>query len=373
MLEIGKLFVDSPQRGQELNSINEIMIATDEIRATELEVMPPEFNQMASKGEVTVRVVLSANDVKTGKPYFPRGAVHAHFKVEKRFGNYKIVSFSYSAPQVSHEDAVRGLIQKYYKSFSEKNEAGVVSILSQTLKPEDTARRRDSLQKTFAETGDITISQLDIDDVQVSGTTATAKVTVLIQAKDKKGRRYYPAQPMVLDWNLLNDGEEWKLVRYTIVNIKALRAEIRIRQLRGKVELDEKAKDHPVTEVDLRHSKVSDDDLALLADLPHLESLILSETTITDEGLAHFAGLTKLRHLYLFGTKITDDGLKHLKGLTNLIMIDAGGTGITDKGLEHLAGLKKLSFLNIPETKVTDSGFAKLKVAIPALVRMSKT
>jgi hypothetical protein len=71
-------------------------------------------------------------------------------------------------------------------------------------------------------------------------------------------------------------------------------------------------------EVDLKETGVTDSDLALLKDLPHLEFLALDNTKITDDGLAHLAGLDNLLVLTLSGTQVTDAGMAHLEGLSEL-------------------------------------------------------
>jgi hypothetical protein len=64
-----------------------------------------------------------------------------------------------------------------------------------------------------------------------------------------------------------------------------------------------------------QNQKLKDADLALLAGLPQLKSVNLTDTAISDEGLRHLAGLTGLTDLYLGGTKVTDKGMTHLEGL----------------------------------------------------------
>ena len=65
-----------------------------------------------------------------------------------------------------------------------------------------------------------------------------------------------------------------------------------IKDLDGKVTVDEKSADKPVIVADLHG------------------------TRITDAGLEHLRGLTKLQRLNLSFTEVTDAGLDHLKGLT---------------------------------------------------------
>jgi hypothetical protein len=146
---------------------------------------------------------------------------------------------------------------------------------------------------------------------------------------------------------------------------------------------------HRVVAVTLRATKVTDDDLKLLALLPNLENLDLSETQTSSAGLAHLKGLKNLRVLCLWKTPVDDDGLEHLKDLTKMWLLildetritDAGlihlkkmtelenwlglaGTGVTDEGLVHLEGLVKLKSLNLRNTRVTEGGFKVLRTAL---------
>ena len=58
-------------------------------------------------------------------------------------------------------------------------------------------------------------------------------------------------------------------------------------------------------ELDLSDTKVTDEGLAVLAELPHLEELRLARTAITDAGFQkHLSGKTSLRKLDLTGTKV---------------------------------------------------------------------
>ena len=70
-------------------------------------------------------------------------------------------------------------------------------------------------------------------------------------------------------------------------------------------------------EVDFEFSgdKVTDAELARLAELGPIESLRLKKTGLTDAGLQHVARLAGLRRLYLEHTAITSAGRKQLAGL----------------------------------------------------------
>ena len=62
------------------------------------------------------------------------------------------------------------------------------------------------------------------------------------------------------------------------------------------------------------HSHLPDAGLALLAQLPDLESADIISDAITDKGLAHLKALPHLRNLGLNSGKITSEGMLHLRG-----------------------------------------------------------
>lgn len=115
-----------------------------------------------------------------------------------------------------------------------------------------------------------------------------------------------------------------------------------------------------------------DDDLAYVAELTSLRSLMLFRDQVTDTGLEHLQGLTHLRQLFLDGTQITDEGLVHLKGLTSLVELSLWQTKVTDEGLEHLKELPNLTYLYLEGTQVTDAGVEGLQEALPKLHVMSR-
>ena len=77
----------------------------------------------------------------------------------------------------------------------------------------------------------------------------------------------------------------------------------------------------------------TDETLAPVGRLGHLESLELSGTAITDAGLAHLKGLTGLRRLTIDRTLVSDAGLAHLEGMASLTSLNISGGRITDEGI----------------------------------------
>lgn len=74
-------------------------------------------------------------------------------------------------------------------------------------------------------------------------------------------------------------------------------------------------KDVGITTLTLKGRSVTDEDLALLQDLPGLDDLDLSGCTdLTDAGLAHLQELTSLQHLILsFCINLTNAGINFLR------------------------------------------------------------
>jgi hypothetical protein len=145
-----------------------------------------------------------------------------------------------------------------------------------------------------------------------------------------------------------------------------------------------------VTQVFLAKSEVTDDDLRILARLPHLNHLELQDTKVSDNGIKYLAALTKLETLHLNCTACTDTGLMSLASLTrikrlslsqtqitdtglavvhsmpSLTALTLGSTRISDAGLTELRGLRRLEILHLSDTEITEAGLAKLR-ELPAL------
>jgi hypothetical protein len=115
-------------------------------------------------------------------------------------------------------------------------------------------------------------------------------------------------------------------------------------------------------------SRTTDDTLAYLTRLPHLQTLRLQcALKVTDNGLAHLEGLTGLRRLWLGYTNVTDAALVHLQNLTNLEELHIGvyRSEFGDAGLVYLKGLKKLKTVALNYTKVSDKGLQDLQESLP--------
>lgn len=90
-----------------------------------------------------------------------------------------------------------------------------------------------------------------------------------------------------------------------------------------------------LTYLDLNGTAVTDSGLAVLHDLPALETLSLVDTRVTDEGAAHLAACHHLRHVDLLRTCTGDGALRALAGKPQLATL-VTGDGVTDEGIALL-------------------------------------
>ncbi|MCI0357892.1 MAG: hypothetical protein L0211_05310 [Planctomycetaceae bacterium] len=191
-------------------------------------------------------------------------------------------------------------------------------------------------------------------------------------------------QPGAVDWLRQVFAERWVPETSHVVAVQLKGASVRkLVGLRGLrvVRLD---------------GQVSDAELNLLAQLPDLETLDISECELRkDHGswlepprydleynlrlpglkrlycqnnvlqgsdLADFAGLEEL---YLRGSRLDGDSLAAIRRLARLRVLDLRGTKLDDQGLATLAEVKTLEQLDIRETKVTPEGYQRFTAARP--------
>ena len=140
-----------------------------------------------------------------------------------------------------------------------------------------------------------------------------------------------------------------------------------IEKLGGATLNDEDRPGKPVVEVNLRFKEATDSTLAHLKAFPDLKRLFIGSCPVTDEGLANLKELTHLEQLELSqgdaaqARKITDAGLVHLQECTNLKDLRLVGIPITDAGLASLKRMTQLETLDLYGTKITDKGLAQVK------------
>ncbi len=90
-------------------------------------------------------------------------------------------------------------------------------------------------------------------------------------------------------------------------------AEKRVKELGGKTSRHEDLPGKPLKSIDLSKTKVTDEDLKLMAKLNQLRILNLDNTVVSDAGLMNLPAVTSLSNLSLFGTKVTKEGVAKLK------------------------------------------------------------
>ena len=82
---------------------------------------------------------------------------------------------------------------------------------------------------------------------------------------------------------------------------------------------------------------------------------------VTDAAMPDLGAFTALTCLRINGSGVTDKGLPHLKQLQALAILDLGQTAVTDAGLKHLAGLTEINHLTLAGTAVTGAGLPHLQ------------
>ena len=131
-----------------------------------------------------------------------------------------------------------------------------------------------------------------------------------------------------------------------------------IAQLGGKVARDAAGR---VIDVNLRGSWVNDTEMIQLAAMPDLEQLDLSHTRISDEGLMRLKPAPKIRELNLYYSEwITDQGITAIAGWKHLKRLNLRGTRVSDGALAIVSQITGLEALDIAHTQVTDNGLDHL-------------
>ncbi len=102
------------------------------------------------------------------------------------------------------------------------------------------------------------------------------------------------------------------------------------------------------TELSIKETTLSNDDLVNIGKLTNLTNLVLVDNQITD--VSSLAGLTNLTTLILYVNPITD--ISPLARLTNLTNLGLAGNQITD--ITPLAGLTNLTTLHLNDNQIVD-------------------
>ncbi len=106
-------------------------------------------------------------------------------------------------------------------------------------------------------------------------------------------------------------------------------------------------------------TSIEDADLEILADLPELQELCVSNVPISDAGLQHVLKLHSLEVLELANTAV--QGTDSIRNLAKLKCLMLNNTAVTDDGIKHLASLKNLRRLALGDTRITDQAILELR------------
>ena len=120
-------------------------------------------------------------------------------------------------------------------------------------------------------------------------------------------------------------------------------------------------------EVDFSHAGRGSGDMRLdeLAPLAaNIHTLDLKKTKIVDDDLKIVEKMTNLRKINLALTDIGDRGMTSIRGLENLEYLNLYGTRVSDTSVSDLSKMKKLTKLFLWNSRVTDDGYSKLKRAL---------
>ena len=110
---------------------------------------------------------------------------------------------------------------------------------------------------------------------------------------------------------------------------------------------------------------LTDETLALLANLPNLERVGIDGAKFTDAGMNAMSGWTNLKQMTFFhslnGDGFTGAGAEHLAKLEHLENFGCGGSTFTDAGMAAVGKLTQLKSVRFWHTKNTDAGTAHLR------------
>ena len=103
-----------------------------------------------------------------------------------------------------------------------------------------------------------------------------------------------------------------------------------------------------------------------------LKEIHLDRTQIDDDGVAELVKFKRLRAVHLAGTRITDRGAQLLAALPDLEVLDLSDTGTGNGTLEKLEPLRHLEFLRLTNTRITDDSIKSI-AQIGSLKRLDMT
>ena len=114
------------------------------------------------------------------------------------------------------------------------------------------------------------------------------------------------------------------------------------------------------SEFTIRHSKLSDKSINLIANYPWIRILDFSDCDISNDSLRRLARLKDLWKIDLSNSTFNDVGAEKLSACQGLTYVKAGSTDLSDTGVCKLAALKPLQTLIIEGAKITDQSLVAL-------------
>jgi Leucine-rich repeat (LRR) protein len=143
----------------------------------------------------------------------------------------------------------------------------------------------------------------------------------------------------------------------------------KVTELGGQATIDANDPDQPIVTLILTDSLISDHSLlTLLAQMPELRRLNLSNVLLGDALAKDLPRCEKLDFLRLMGSRLTDAGLADIARLAAMRELELGENDISDAGLAHLANMKNLRTVYVSNTRVTGEGRARLRQALPGCI-----
>jgi len=96
-----------------------------------------------------------------------------------------------------------------------------------------------------------------------------------------------------------------------------------------------------------------------------ISAVYFDRASTTDEDLIVLAKVPHLRELDVSGTKITDDGMQHILRLKRLTVLDLASTRMTERGLMPLSACSELRELDLRGIQVDESVVYQLRKVLP--------
>jgi len=134
--------------------------------------------------------------------------------------------------------------------------------------------------------------------------------------------------------------------------------------------VNQAAKDQAFLEVNAVNAHgLADKELSELSSVQdQIVRLKLGQTKLTDNFMSQISDMPLLIQLDLDHTIVSDKGLSALENLKYLESLNLYGTKVSDAGLMSLAKIKSLQRVYLWQTKVSEAGVAKLKKMRPGLL-----